>query len=367
MNLCHGLTMSSTGASQTEHSARPRLLAGLPLLSRDRREVQFGHAVVLDCEENDYEQLRSLDGTRTVDEILAAAARPSHLAEVICALTRAGLIEDAGVGVQPVPRLTADTAHRTLRHGATGDQIARARAAAAVVVHGDGRIGIGVAAGLAAAGVGWVHLAASGRVRADDCGSGYRDVDIDRERAKVAATVLHGITGTVRTERLPATRAPDLVVLADSPAVAPGLAQSLFAARIPHLLTYPRGAIGVVGPLVLPGTTCCLRCLDLHRTDRDPSWPRLATQLAGRPQPTPLAVAAATVAAAVAQALLLIDGEPPGLPADSAVDIDPEQLTAERRVWARHPACSCREVRDESDKNQYNRVNQCDDQKPTRR
>jgi bacteriocin biosynthesis cyclodehydratase domain-containing protein len=243
--------------------------------------------------------------------------------------------------------LTADTAHRVLRHRGTPDEIAAARTAAAVIVHGDGRIGIGVATGLAAAGVGWVHLATSGRVCADDCGNGYRDSDIDRDRAKVAANVLRESAPAVRTDRLPAARTPTLVILADSPAVAPDLAQGLYTSGIPHLLTYPRGAVGVVGPLVLPGWTSCLRCLDLHRTDRDPRWPRLAAQLAGRPQPTPLSVAAAIVAAAVAQALLVIDGKQPGLPPDSAVDIDPEQLTTERRVWARHPACACRAINQE--------------------
>ena len=34
------------------------------------------------------------------------------------------------------------------------------------------------------------------------------------------------------------------------------------------------------GPLVTPGRGPCLRCLDLHRCDRDPAWPALLAQLA---------------------------------------------------------------------------------------
>ena len=39
------------------------------------------------------------------------------------------------------------------------------------------------------------------------------------------------------------------------------------------------GDHGVVGPLVIPGLTSCLRCADLHRRDRDPAWHALAVQL----------------------------------------------------------------------------------------
>jgi bacteriocin biosynthesis cyclodehydratase domain-containing protein len=34
---------------------------------------------------------------------------------------------------------------------------------------------------------------------------------------------------------------------------------------VPHLAVSASEAIGVVGPLVLPGQSACLRCLDLTR------------------------------------------------------------------------------------------------------
>ena len=36
---------------------------------------------------------------------------------------------------------------------------------------------------------------------------------------------------------------------------------------------------GVVGPLVVPGATPCLGCVEQHHTDRDPDWPVLLAQL----------------------------------------------------------------------------------------
>ena len=53
----------------------------------------------------------------------------------------------------------------------------------------------------------------------------------------------------------------------------------------------------VVGPLVVPGRSACLRCLELHRTDRDPGWPGVAAQLAA-PAPTPRGESALTALAA---------------------------------------------------------------------
>lgn len=43
--------------------------------------------------------------------------------------------------------------------------------------------------------------------------------------------------------------------------------------RLPHLHVGIRHTKAVVGPLVIPEETSCLRCDYLHRRDRDPTWP----------------------------------------------------------------------------------------------
>ena len=50
----------------------------------------------------------------------------------------------------------------------------------------------------------------------------------------------------------------------------------------PHLVCSLTGCRGVVGPLVVPGRTSCLRCRHLHLLDADPEWPLIALQLAGQ-------------------------------------------------------------------------------------
>ncbi|MBU6243824.1 MAG: hypothetical protein KGP12_01285 [Actinomycetales bacterium] len=49
--------------------------------------------------------------------------------------------------------------------------------------------------------------------------------------------------------------------------------------QIPHLALGIYGDRAIIGPLVVPGVTSCLRCAYLHTRDADPSWPSLSVQL----------------------------------------------------------------------------------------
>jgi len=53
--------------------------------------------------------------------------------------------------------------------------------------------------------------------------------------------------------------------------------------RIPHFAVVYGTESVTVGPVVVPGTTGCLRCADLARRERDPAWPAVAAQLVGQP------------------------------------------------------------------------------------
>jgi hypothetical protein len=102
-----------------------------------------------------------------------------------------------------------------------------------------------------------------------------------------------------------------------------------------------REATIVVGPLVVPGAGACLRCLDLHRADRDPLWPRVLAQLL--PARGPQEVASAQLAASLAalQVLGHLDGvhRPAALGATLEVEL-PDGLVS-RREWPAHAACGC--------------------------
>lgn len=64
---------------------------------------------------------------------------------------------------------------------------------------------------------------------------------------------------------------------------------------MPHLPVRVRDRSGFVGPLVIPGVTSCLSCVDRHRTDQDAAWPALSAQrevIGCADRPTVLATAA---------------------------------------------------------------------------
>jgi bacteriocin biosynthesis cyclodehydratase domain-containing protein len=104
----------------------------------------------------------------------------------------------------------------------------------------------------------------------------------------------------------------------------------------------------VVGPLVRPGRTACLRCLDLTRAALDPAWPLILAQLAGRtpdPSACDAALAAAVAAQAAAQALAHLDRGPAcesALPTENGtLELVLPGWQWRRRTWPRHPACGC--------------------------
>jgi hypothetical protein len=115
---------------------------------------------------------------------------------------------------------------------------------------------------------------------------------------------------------------------------------------VPHLAASTREAIGVVGPLVLPGRSACLRCLDLTRAERDPAWPLILAQLASHDATDPAAcdaVLAATVAAqATAQALAFIDRGPAAVTViGGTLELVLPDWQWRRRTWQPHRRCGC--------------------------
>jgi bacteriocin biosynthesis cyclodehydratase domain-containing protein len=139
------------------------------------------------------------------------------------------------------------------------------------------------------------------------------------------------------------TALPDLAVLTGR--ASQDLQAWMISEQVAHLAISASEAIGVVGPLVIPGRTACLRCLDLARSDRDPAWPLILAQLSGR-RPDSLScdapLATAVAAQAAFQALAVIDRA--GL-ADAAANGTLELVLPgwqwRRRTWLPHPRCSC--------------------------
>ena len=142
----------------------------------------------------------------------------------------------------------------------------------------------------------------------------------------------------------------DLVVLTDVLVCEPRLVRNLHEAKVPHLPVHIRDGTGLIGPLVIPGVTSCLRCADLHRSDRDADWPAVAAQLRGAVGIADRATVLATAALALNQVHRVIRAIGAGpdartnepLPTlDTTLEFDVDAGTTSARRWSRHPRCQC--------------------------
>jgi bacteriocin biosynthesis cyclodehydratase domain-containing protein len=337
---------------------RPALKAGLLPVWRDRDTVQIGidprRAVALTGLGGAAGILGLLDGSRDRAEVVAAASQlgiPRPVTERILTLLAAGGVLDdiqtaalRSLSQDQRRALAAELAACALArgHSDAGATALTRRDAARVRIHGAGRVAAGIADILVTSGVGRVTVA---------------------DRPGPAARRRRPAQARDRRGRGADPPLPDLAILVGYAAVAGSpvtggagraagqgrdLPGRLMRAGVPHLAVRAEEAIGVVGPLVRPGQTACLRCLDLTRAALDPAWPLILAQLAGRtpdPSACDAALAAAVAAQAAAQALAHLDRGPacePALPTENGtIELVLPGWQWRRRTWPQHPACGC--------------------------
>lgn len=321
----------------------PRLRPGLPVLWRTATSVQVGTdarwSVALD------------DLSPPAARALAAVGPGADRRAVVTALRRAGSgelevravlahLEAALLLVRAAPAPGDETAWALLDARGDASGTAARRAGSAVAVRGLGRTGTAVAALLAAAGVGTLALVDPGTVTRHDVGvGGLRLEDVGLARTTAAARVVHGVAPGVRTG---AVDAPDVTVLVEHHAADPVRYTALQDDGAVHLSVVLREASVLVGPLVRPGVTACLRCLDLERSRRDPCWPTLAAQLVRTDPAVEETTLAATAAAlAAAQVLAHLDGRPVTTHDAALVVALPDAVPC-RVTWEPQDACGCR-------------------------
>jgi hypothetical protein len=300
--------------------------------------------------------LDALDGTREPADVLRLA-RDLGIDErrgrsLLDQLEAAGLLDDAAAESQLAAisdddraRLAPDIASLTLRRATPGGgQAAIAdRQRAGVRVHGAGRMGASLTTLLAAAGVGRVDIRDSSLVRPGDiapAGAGATDVGARRDIAVMAAVArVAPSTATASFVR------PDIVVLIGATAGDPAIRDTLIRRGVPHLRADIRETTGIVGPLVVPGESSCLRCHDLQRSERDRAWPKIAAQLAAPlrtgPEACDVVLATAVATHAALQVLAFLDGEPAPATIDGTLEIILPDGRIRRRSWMAHPACGC--------------------------
>jgi hypothetical protein len=284
------------------------------------------------------------------DEVLALLHR----------FTAAGLLDDAGAD-RATPRLTVtrrdqlaperDALVRRQRRPGDGARAFTRRMRAVVAVEGLGRVGAALALLLDGCGVGRVLLVDDEKVQVRDVGPvGHRLVDVSRTRSAALSDRLAPVPPLppARSRRTggqgpAAAPAPDLVVLTDTLPLRDRLRRSdeLGHADVAHLVLEVADGVGRVGPLVLPGRSACLRCLDQARADRDPQWPLLLAQLVDAPVEVPSVLLAAQLAATGAAEVCTWLDDRTATTLGAQLVVEPPAHQPQRRPLPRHPGCGC--------------------------
>jgi hypothetical protein len=360
---CPAMTQTPPGTIATDLAIEPaapdlRLNAATKVLWRDAHTVQFELGTRRIIIENvATRQLRPLlpsagRGSRHTERAAdRAPVETAGLGKLRDLLDRFGFLcpqEDtpaldssaAGIPVQLRPELRAMVS----THGSRSGQVLNARRQAAVAVHGTTRLATTVAATLAAAGVGWVQLLHGGDVHAADaCPGGLTPADEGRRFGVAAVDAVRRAAPDVDTTPIPRDRVADLVILTDPGPIDPTVRASLHLDGSAHLLASVDGQHAVIGPLVLPGVTSCLRCADLHRGDRDPAWPALVVQLANRGRyrtASDVALCVATAGLATTHAIAYLDGQHSAT-VEGTLEWRLPDWRLRRRTWPVHHKCDC--------------------------
>jgi len=284
---------------------RVRLAPHLILVRRDDREIQLGvdvegALVLADPDGVMTALLELMDGRYRLNELTVAAQQhgiAEHLDILLDVLTAAGALQC------PAP--------------APGPQ------AYSVRLVGLGPAGELVAEQLLRAGAGRL-------VTVDPGGTSWTGWGAGRDRVQRTD---HWSQPTIDAVEL-------TVVVTDHLEPDRAITAELTRADHPHLLVRPRVHGAVVGPLVVPGRTSCLRCGDVARTRTDPAWPRMLAQLCRtRGEWDPLAAEWAA-ALATTQVLAHLAGRSTEVAA-ATFELGPVNWTWQRRVWPADPSCGC--------------------------
>lgn len=289
---------------------RPVLRPGLKILRRDPTTLQLGLDWPGLAALHDTPAVRAVlhrvDGFRDVEGVVLAAVADGHphdeCADAVALLTRHGVLVDrprterVGPGREDVSEAAWQAWWLLAGPETGGDDIAVRRRQFQVGVSGAGEVA-------------------------------------ERVRDLVGAAGLGSADGDP----------PDLQVIASDGIPDRARSDALMHESVPHLWVHVRDLVGVVGPLVLPGRSACLRCIDLARSERDGVWSTLvtaATVHTGDGDPCDPMLATVVAAWALNEVAVLAGGrraQSYGSVVEIPLGLGPVTTTE----YAVHPECGC--------------------------
>lgn len=179
----------------------------------------------------------------------------------------------------------AEIIRASLTHGVDGESVLIARGERRVHIEELGKTGLIISQALASAGVG--NLISHDELQVDKGSlgpTGFPSQLIGRPRIDAVRSMLAASpnkclisSGKKLTEKQ--LEKIDCAILIAQQVIEPRRYSAWMNRDVPHLSIVFDAESVSISPMVIPGQTACLFCLENMRTDENPNWPVLATQL----------------------------------------------------------------------------------------
>ncbi len=226
------------------------------------------------------------------------------------------------------------------------DGIAVLEQRAKVGIHIDslGKGGLLLALGLAAAGIGRIYTSDDSKVGEHDLGPlGYPTDYLNQNRVAALVELLRLRPGSTIVQLFegltPAKRRHSLRVITGQNALMPSTYRTLVEQKVPHIAVLFGSDWVSISPRILGKP--CLGCLERHRTEAEPLWSALASQLVGRADYLEDA-RSALFAASIAIGEIIRAVDTPTVEAEFVGQrLRVSTGLVERWSWQAHPDCEC--------------------------
>lgn len=245
----------------------------------------------------------------------------------------------------------AEIIRSSLLHSVDGEQVLLGRAERSVHIDYLGRAGLSIALGLAAAGIGHLISHDEQQVDRQNLGpTGYPSQLIGHPRISALRSILAASPNKALVstgKKLLGTKLQkiDCAVLISQQATEPRRYASWLTNDVPHIsVTFDAERVWV-SPMIIPGQSACLFCLEKMRTEQDSNWPVIATQLISSNKRFDDAASQLFAAGIVVQKILARVDRVAGfdLAEENLVGFSLELKTGKviEYSWPQHPSCTC--------------------------
>lgn len=246
----------------------------------------------------------------------------------------------------------AEIIRASLLHSVDGEAVLIGRAGRSIHIDDLGKVGLSIALGIAAAGVGHLISHDEQKVKKQNLGpTAYPSQllgmnRIDAVRSMLAASPNKTMISTGKKLLDAKLQKVDCAVLISQQVTEPRRYATWMNKDVPHIaVTFDSESVAV-SPMIVPGQSACLFCLEKMRVQNDANWPVIATQLISSTKKFDDSASQLFAAGIVVQKLLArldkVSGFELAQENLSGYNLNLKSGQVTEYTWPIHESCDCR-------------------------